>query len=68
LADRLILDRLAAPRPRFEAPAAERTPSVLLAEAERLDYQARLVNLEWISTGLASIVDIQAQALWTANA
>jgi hypothetical protein len=35
LADRPILDRLASPRPRFEAPAAERTPSVLLAEAER---------------------------------
>jgi hypothetical protein len=35
-ADRPILDRLVSPRPRFEAPAAERTLSVLLAEAERL--------------------------------
>ncbi len=35
-ADRPILDRLASPRPRFEAPAAERTPSAHLAETERL--------------------------------
>ncbi len=68
LADRPILDRRASPRPRFEAPAAERTPSVLLAVAERLDYQARLVNLERFSTWLAGLVDIQAHALWTANA
>jgi hypothetical protein len=67
-ADRLLLNRAAGPRSPPAAPVAELAPAAPLPEAERLDYQARLVNLERFSTGLASLVDTQARALWAANA
>ncbi len=67
-ADRVRLDSAAGPRPLPAAPVAELAPAPPLQEAERLDYQARLANLERFSTGLASLVDTQAHALWAANA
>ena len=68
VADRALLARHADPPPSLEDPAADRSPAALLADAERLDYQVRLCNAERFALGLASIVDTQAQALWTVNA
>ena len=68
LEDLPLADRAAGPRLLPAAPAAELAPAPLLHEAERLEYQTRLVNLERFSTGLASLVDTQARALWIANA
>jgi hypothetical protein len=67
LADRELLGRSSFPPPGHEAPVAERPPSVLLADAERLHYQVRLCNAERFATGLASIVDAQAENLWTVH-
>jgi hypothetical protein len=70
LADHPLQDRPTGPRPPPAAPVAEPAPPAPLPEAERLDYQSRLVNLERFSTGLSSLVDTpsQARALWAANA
>jgi hypothetical protein len=67
-ADRPILARFFDLSSSAGTPAVARISTAPLADFERLEYQARLVHLERYATGLSGLLNIQAQALWTADA
>ena len=67
LADRELLGRSSFLPPRPEASAADRPPPARLGAAERLQFQVRLCSAERFATGLARIVDAQAENLWTVH-